>query len=122
MLSSILHNPHFLVPFWSTLGASYFLQFICLFDDDGLAVKSKFELTLFLTPFMAILYLLFMAFKAIYAFFIKSFNLPNRTPLDLSKETLEALDIVMGLSFDKLPLYVNHKNSVVREFSRNKLK
>ncbi len=51
------------------------------------------------------------------------FKLPNKAPREgASDETLEALDILLGVSFEKLPLFINHKNPIIQEFVQMKLK
>ncbi len=45
----------------------------------------------------------------------------NMRPQKNENPYLDALDIIWGISFNDLPLYINHKNPVVREFVKLKL-
>lgn len=105
------------------LCVTYVLQLLALFSElPELAAKSKLQLILFLTPFMLVFGCIACVFVGAYLLIKKVIYLPNKTPSNLSDDVTEAFGILFKSSYKELPLLINHKNTLVREFSKDQLK
>ncbi len=115
--------------FWVLSVSSYLIQLFSLLEYNNgpgplyrISAKSKLELVLRIIPYMVVLYAAYRISIFLHTFFKDAKKLPKTPLTEIDTKTFSAMETIMGVPFENLPLYVNHKNPVVRKFVLEKLK